>query len=164
MTSNRKRLNRNLIDSVIMRDASVVRSLIGQGADPNARDPEHGETALSFAARNADAPLVRLLIESGAGVNERDEWGRTAVFYAPLKSEAFEVIVGNGADIHARDKEGNSLLMCIVSESAGLAEVEALLRLGLDPRLKNEQGEDALSLATELGLASVIAKLEEVTG
>lgn len=164
MTSKRKRLNRSLLDAVIMRDSTRVRELLKQGADVNARDNEHEETPLILAVKCAGADMIRLLLEAGAEVDVRDDWGRTALFYAPTSSEGFGVLLHAGADVHARDGEGNTILMRRVSESAPLAEVEELLRLGIDPDAREVGGEAALDMAESLGLAKVVERLRSGAG
>lgn len=164
MASKRKRLNRALLDAVITRDIARVRELLKQGADVNGRDDEHEETPLILAAKFAGADVMRSLLEAGAEVDARDDWGRTALFYAPASSELFGVLLRAGADVHARDEEGNTILMRKVSESASPAEVEGLLRLGVDPGVRNEAGESALDLAEGLGLVRVVEQLRSGTG
>lgn len=164
MKSKRKRLSRDLLDSVHMRDINRVRELLAHGTDVNAKDAEHEQTPLMFAVIFAGVDMVRLLLESGAEVDARDDRGRTSLFYAPVSSEMFGVLLRAGADVHARDEEGNTILMRKVSESAPLAEVEELLKLGIDPRVRNENGETALDLAESLGLVRVVERLRSRAG
>ncbi len=159
MKSEHKQLNRDLLDSIIMRDIGRVRELLKQGADVNSRDREHNETALLLAAKFADAEMVRLLLDAGAEIDARDDWGRTALFVTSVTSEVFEVLLDAGANIHARDKEGHTILMRKVSESASLSDVEKLLQLGVDPSVRTEDGESALEMAENLGLLKVAERL-----
>jgi len=164
MKSESKKLNRDLFDSVIMRDIDGVRHLLSQGANVNAEDSEHRETPLMLAVKFADVTMVRLLLDTSAKVDAQDSWGRTALFYAPIFSETFKVLLSAKADVHATDAEGNSILTHKVSQSAALAEVEELLRLGVDPNLKNENGETALDVAENLGLVKITARLRSRAG
>ncbi|MBA3323148.1 MAG: ankyrin repeat domain-containing protein [Pyrinomonadaceae bacterium] len=164
MKSELKQLDRDLLDSVIMRDIARVRELLEQGAKVNAKDAEHQETPLMLAVKFASLEMVRLLLKIGAEVSARDDRGRTALFHAPVSSEVFEALLGAGADVQARDEEGNSILMREVSKCASLAEVEELLRLGVDPNLRNEAGETAFDIADSLGLVKVAERLRSGTG
>ena len=155
----RRKLNRELLDAVVMRDVRRVRELLKLGADANARDAEHEETPLMLAARFADAGMVRLLLDAGAEVDALDDKGRAALFYAPVPSEVFEALRAADADVHARDGEGNTILMLKVSESASLVCVEELLRLGVDPSAENDDGETALVIAERLGLLKLTERL-----
>ena len=159
MKSERKKLNRDLLDSVSLRDITRVRELLDQAADVNTRDKEHGETPLMLAVKCGDAAMVRMLLDAGAEVDARDDWGRTALFYAAVSSKVFDVLQRAGADVHARDVEENTILTWKVSNSASLAEVEELLRLGVDRSVRNEDGETALDMAEELGLVRIVERL-----
>jgi hypothetical protein len=46
MTRRKRQRNRALIDAVLLNDMAEIRRLLADGADVDARDPEHGETAL----------------------------------------------------------------------------------------------------------------------
>ena len=164
MASRRKQHNRALLDAVVMRDLARARELLKQGADVNARDKEHEETPVILAAKFAGAEMVRILLDAGAEVDARDEWGRTALFYAPVSSEVFDVLHRDGADVQARDVEGNTILMRGVSKSASLAEVEELLQLGVDLNVRNEKGETALNIAEGLGLVRIVERLRARAG
>ena len=65
-------------------DAPVVRLLLGQGEDPNARD-ETGHTPLHWAAGRYRQEVVRLLLEADANPDARAEDGdtRLAHFVCP---------------------------------------------------------------------------------
>jgi hypothetical protein len=164
MKAERKKLDRDLLDGVIMRDITSVRELLKEGADINVRDKEHNETPLMLAVKFADAGMVRLLLDARPEVDARDDRGRTALFHAPVPSEVFEALHNAGADVHARDEEGNTILMRKVWESASLAEVEELLRLGVDQNTKNKDGETALDMAASLGLVKIVERLRVGAG
>lgn len=65
-----------------------TKLLLDRGADPNATG-QHGVTALMMAAAasSPDPTPVRLLIERGAGLDARDDAGRTALDWALLNGE-----------------------------------------------------------------------------
>ncbi len=50
-------------------DPESIRLLLDGGADPNARETEHGQTALSFAAAFNQAAAVKLLASHGANLD-----------------------------------------------------------------------------------------------
>jgi ankyrin repeat protein len=159
MKLKRIKLNRDLLDAVVMRDIAKAKELLKQGGDVNARDAEHNETPLIFAAKFADAGMVRLLLNAQADVHARDDKGRTALYFAPVSSEVFKLLLEAGANLHAIDGGGNTILMRKVSESRSLNEVEELLKLGIDPSLRNADGETALDIAESLGLVKIVERL-----
>jgi ankyrin repeat protein len=128
----------------------------------DAKDEEHDEAAIILAAKFGDTEIVELLINKGAKVDSRDDEGRTALFFAEVGSEVFASLVAAGADINAKDCDENSILMRKVAESPSLAEVEELLRLGIQPDVRNQYGESALDLAVGLGLLNVIERLKSL--
>ena len=163
MTSQRKSLNRNLLDAVITRDTARARDLINKGAEVNARDAEHGETALMLAVKFADAELVQLLLAAGAEVDVRDDQGRTALYLAEAGSEAFEALRQAGADVYVRDRDGETLLHRAVGACASMAQIEVLLRVGVDPQATNHDGATALDVAEGLGLLAIAERLRGAT-
>ncbi|OMH84898.1 Ankyrin repeat protein nuc-2 [Zancudomyces culisetae] len=56
--------------------------LIEQGADIDIKDKDMGWTALFYAAKNGYGDCVDLLLTHGANINQTDEQGKTAGFYA----------------------------------------------------------------------------------
>jgi ankyrin repeat protein len=160
MVKKWRKLNREFLDAVCMRKMDEVCRLLAVGADVNARDEEHNEAAIILAAKSGDREMVALLISKGAQVNERDDEGRTALFFAAVRSPVFASLVEAGADTKAKDYEGNTILMRKIARSPSVAEVEELLRLGIEPDVRNQAGESALDLAVSLGLVSVIERLK----
>ena len=147
MRKKSRQLNRDLLDAIVMRDKERIRHLIKLGANVDAKDKEHDEAAIILAAKFCDAEIVELLINKGAKVD------------AEVGSNVFTSLGAAGADVHAKDCDGNSILMQKVSESPSVAEVEELLRLGIKPDVRNHDGESAMDLAVSLGLLNVIERL-----
>jgi uncharacterized protein len=162
MRKKLRQLNRGFLDAIHMRNKDGIRHFLEVGANIDAREEEHEQAAIILAVKFGDAEIVELLIDKGAKVDARDDEGRTALFYAEVGSKVFASLVAAGADINAKDYEGNSILMRKVSRSPSVAEVEELLRLGIEPDVRNEAGESALDLAVSLGLVNVIERLKSL--
>jgi ankyrin repeat protein len=93
-----------------------VRRLLDRGVDVNAR---YGNdlTALMWAAGHSDevgisdvADLLRLLIDRGARLDDKDNRGRTALMIAAAlgHATAVEILVSRGADKTLLDNDGKS--------------------------------------------------------
>lgn len=75
-------LNRELGYAIANNDLNMVRNLVSQGADINAK-AKYGNSALLLAvtvSKNLD--VVKFLVEKGADVNATDKYGITALGYA----------------------------------------------------------------------------------
>lgn len=81
----------------------IVKSLIGYGADINAKNND-GRTALMLTS---NLEIAKLLIDSGADVNAKNNNGGTALTRAVYwdKLEVAKLLIDNGADVNAKDDE-----------------------------------------------------------
>ncbi|XP_029454375.1 ankyrin repeat domain-containing protein 63 [Rhinatrema bivittatum] len=129
---------------------------------------EEGRTPLMFAACLPDPALslkfARLLLEKGAGVNEEDERGRTALSLACELGhlELVKLLVQFNADPEIPDRGGNSALMYAASggHSAVLEFLlKAFKRLGLRVERTNHAGQSALQVASVRGHSECVRAL-----
>ena len=84
----------------------VIEQLLRAGADANETNPE-GETPLMIVARTGDVAAARLLLDHGARVDAREQWGgQTALMWAAAQSqpEMVRLLIKAGADVNARGK------------------------------------------------------------
>lgn len=101
------------------KSVDIVKQLLQVGADVN-KVSKDGRTALLTAILSCNDDVVKLLINAGANVNASDHFtGKTALIQAVITSRrAVKKIVPQlikaGADINARDKEGNTALISTV--------------------------------------------------
>ncbi|WVZ03162.1 hypothetical protein V8G54_023968 [Vigna mungo] len=112
------------------------------------------ETPWWTAAKKADEPALRNILESGDGrdVDAVDAEGRTALlFVAGLGSEpCVKLLAEAGANLDHRDRSGGlaALHMAAGYVRPGVAKV--LLDLGADPEVADDRGRTALDLAREI--------------
>jgi ankyrin repeat protein len=147
-------------------EAKVAARLIEMGADVNRTNPAHGETALMLAAREGSLDVMRLLLDAGAVVDARLDppSGETALHLASLegRADAVALLLERGAD--ANDLACGTTPLIKAAAAHRLDAMRCLLDAGADPRLRNSDGTDALTLvfaARVLGLAGGIATAPE---
>ena len=84
-------------------------------AEVDVKDYDNGMTPLIYASLRGHENIVKLLLQSGANINIKDNTGSTALMHA-ASSNAFrhinvaELLLKNGADITAKDNSGNTAL------------------------------------------------------
>ena len=133
---------------------TFARELVARGADVNAQmtaEPRNGyrnalnrvgATPLLMAARLADAPYMRVLVELGADPTITNEDGTSVL------------MVASGVGIHSPGEDPGS-------EAEALACVEVALELGGDPNAIDQTGETALHGAAYRGANSIVHLLVE---
>lgn len=125
----------------------VTRYLLENGIDPGIRQKSSGWRALTFAAVNGHAAILRTLFEHGDRLEAAD-WKALhfAVQYRSLDTVA--VLLEHGADADIRDEEGKVPLMRAAGNSDS-AMLDLLLRHGADPNLSDETGMTPLMYAAQ---------------
>ena len=84
-------------------NVETVKMMLAAGAYVNARTPESGCTALHLAADfNSDTVIAKLLLEHGANLELRNDYGQTALLRAAGGSlEHAKLFLEHGADVNA---------------------------------------------------------------
>src|SRR4029077_676507 len=113
-----------------------------------------------FACTQGLAPMVALLIKSGADVAASTKPGGTnCLMIASYKNNPQIVsdLVAAGADVNSRDETGLTPLM--MAAAAGNAEIAStLITAGADVNAKNTEGHTALDLAEKPEVIDVLKK------
>jgi ankyrin repeat protein len=94
----------------------TINNLLGKGANPNVSDPKTMLTPLMYAAILNDAPLIKLLLDNGANIDDKDTHKLTALQHAVIENSetAYELLTAKGADIETKDERGFSALFLAV--------------------------------------------------
>ena len=69
---------------IVNGDAVALKEVLGKGADPNARDPRNGTTALILAAFLGRVDIAKMLLAAGADLHAKNNDGATALSVAEL--------------------------------------------------------------------------------
>lgn len=121
-----------------------------------------GITPLMAGAASGDVRTVELLLAHHADPNaasvsnETDDsgavhvTGHLPVLFQAANFAVLKLLVEHGADVHAKDDNGNTILMH-AAEDLDSAAVAYLLSKGCDPDEKNKNGQTAFDLATRAG-------------
>lgn len=104
------------------------------------------------AENQATVRIVELLVHAGAPIDLIDENGLAPLHHAVSgdwgNPDVTSTLLELGANPNSRDRNGNTPLM-LSAQRGELRCLEALIEHGADPGLKNDAGEDALSMAAE---------------
>src|SRR5437899_2885753 len=148
-------------------DAEKVKTLLGEGADPNASDIL-GDTALIYVVYADPQPLrtqiaiAQLLLDAGAKVNARGLSGDTVLHEAVIggRLPLVKFLLNRGADVNVRGIYEYTPLMRAAysdSDSEGSAKVvKALLAKGAQVNAKNDEGVTPLMLAAQVEQANLL--------
>uniref|UniRef100_A0A668ABP4 Ankyrin repeat and SOCS box containing 6 n=1 Tax=Myripristis murdjan TaxID=586833 RepID=A0A668ABP4_9TELE len=157
--------------AVLRNRPSIVRLLVGHGADIEKRDRIHESSPLDLASEESERlPCLLALLDLGADVNARDKNGKTPLLHALASSDGLTVhntenirlLLQRGADVHAATTDGEtaeSSLVFLVKEALEanvedaaeignfcLRATQLLLAHGADPSCcLNEDGEPSLT-------------------
>jgi ankyrin repeat protein/mono/diheme cytochrome c family protein len=135
-----------LFQGIRAGDRAIVRSLLKDGADVQARDAD-GDTPLMSAALNADAALLEVLLKAGADVNATNKAGATALMRAATDERKVRLLLKHGADLKARSGLGNSALILAARKPGNGSTVRLLVEGGAPVNAANVFGATPLMAA-----------------
>jgi ankyrin repeat protein len=132
-------------------DIAKARLLYERGANTGARG-RCGKPSLFYAIENHCTPMLRWLLEIGAGVEEMDDFGTTPLWDAVESGnlEAVNDLLKAGSDLN-HEKNGQTALSCAQTREIALR----LLDAGADPQCLSFEGRRTL-LALEPVPSSIL--------
>ena len=135
----------SLIEASQQPDSTQALTLIAQGADVNATEPD-GTTALMWAAHRGDLPLVQGLLKAHAKVQLSNAYGANAMLQAAQFGDVriLEALLKAGANVDSPNPDGETALM-LVARTGNVPAAQLLLSHGAQVNAReNFRGQTAL--------------------
>lgn len=149
--------NTALMLAVALGNVKMTKYILNVGAGKNNDDRDsNNNTALHIGAGNKNTNILQLLLDHGANIESKNEFGQTPLMSATLKgnSKAVSWFLNQHpvSDINASSKEGWTPLM--VAIHLGYFEiVDEMMseknRMFLDLEALNNKGQNAMDIAKE---------------
>lgn len=131
--------------------------LLGRGANANAWDS--GVPVLEMAIAQNRPQLVRALLEAGANMNVPGHTPALVLAAFAGSRDICRMLLARGADVDVRDHLKNTPLIAAVKEGH-VETAKVLLSEGADRRLRNRDGDNAISIARDAKNEELRAVLE----
>lgn len=144
-------------------NAAVMKALLDHGGDVNAREADHGQTALMWAAVEKHPDVVRLLASRGADIQARTAGpsrGRAAAPSGPNLTGALALMATGRAGGNGLTPNGFTALL-FAARVGDLESARVLLEAGANPNDTTTDRLSALVLATYRGNIPVAMLLLE---
>jgi ankyrin len=149
-----------IVDAAVSGDLKAVRTLLRQGVDLAAAQPD-GMTALHWAVQKRDLAMTDALLDAGADHSLTNRTGVRPLYLAAVNGDAAIIrrLLDAGEDANAvLTAEGETVLM-LTAFTGNPAAVDALLERGADVNTQQFRGQTALMWAAAEGHAEVVARL-----
>jgi ankyrin repeat protein len=141
--------NRQLFQAIQNDDLAFLRQ--NAGKDKLEIRDGRGATPLMHAAAFGSIEAMKLLLEAGADVNGKNNFGATALLWCARDGDKARLLIERGADVNAQSKQGRTPLMLAAMRDGGSDVVALLLSKGADPKAADARGDTALGLAALYG-------------
>lgn len=145
-------LNEKLFEAVQARDVEMLKSLLSQGASPDATDYE-GDSLLIKAVPFANGEAIcDVLIRAKANLNTTNKDGDTALMKALIyKKNALALrLINAGADVNIANIKGETPLRRAFLYARNMPLIYALIKAGANVRSRDAFGKTALDYANEV--------------
>jgi len=143
-----------LLNAVQSGTDGVAKTLLEQGADPNAKGDE-GEPLLLIAIRRRNAAMVKLLVNAGADVNAPDADGYTPLDYALDRSSSYEIcsILRKAG---ARFKCPHRDVIMTAAKAGDTSQLAELVEKGVSLEVRDMDNNTPLQAAIQEGQTEIV--------
>jgi len=153
----------SLVQVVRDGDAAAVDLFLKSGFPPDTRD-KNGVPLLCLAARSRHHPVLELLLERGAPIDQPgDDRGYTALMDAAQQGDgtAVAMLLARGADPDVRSKDGQTALVLAVGRNDAPMS-RRLIESGADPDIPDKLGLSARKYAGLFKNPDILSALDSV--
>lgn len=157
----RRNMDHKLVQAVRQNNISETRTLIRQGANPNARTGGDEATVLMLACAHGNIALARALIKLGADAGLPDNDNATPLHRAAEGDapELISLLVKKGATLEARTGKAQRTPLMRAAELGKKDALKQLLKLGAAPDAATETGISALHMSIISGSTKCVELL-----
>lgn len=149
---NKKAQKKTFAQAVQTHDVARVQELIA--ANAAAAQKTQDDTLLFAAIEKGYADIAALLLDAGISCvdarNDRQETALMAAAAVPGKEDLVALFIAKGADLEARDAQGNTPLLVATLHKSTQAALQ-LIGAGSDVNAVNNRGDTPMQLATKGG-------------
>ena len=138
-----------LYEVALMGHIDVAKTLIEAGANVNHAEPHHRITVLHRAARAGHLELIQVLLTSGAELDQKDDGGWSALYWASAHGHADVVrhLIQQAADLSVKDLRYSRTSLHQATMNRHRETVKALVEGGVDINATAGDGYTALDMA-----------------
>lgn len=151
-----------LADAAKAGDAATIKTLVAQGANPNAQG-EKGMPVLQWAMLNQSRAGFEALLAAGANPEQGNDDGLTAVHLAAMADTTWwlEKLLArkHGPDTPNTVTQATPLMAALLAERKENADL--LMKAGANPNATDRQGDTALHLAASINESGRVLQLLE---
>ncbi len=128
---------------------AFMKTLLKHGADVNRKYGYAAETPLVIVVKKGQYDKARVLLDSGAKINEPDSYGNTPLHHAAYMNNkaGVDFLVSSGADLNIRNRNGDIPLH--YSIRYGKYETPYVFKYYKDLNIKNSKKQNLLHLSIE---------------
>jgi len=118
---------------------------------------------MSMLSRKFSLETYKLVIQKSEDINYKGYEGRTALFKSieANNDDVTKLLLSKNAHISMLDKNGNSILMSLITSEGNVSIAKLLIDKGIDINVVNEIGKTALFLAKKKNMPELIDILEK---